>query len=186
MSKINTDAVEPSTGTSLVLGASGDTISIPAVATITNAGTSSGFGKEVQAVTTQDYGGGIEVDGVTTYATMGSDFAVSITPTGTSSKILILASSGRAKLDGNTSYAGEIKIYRQIASGGYSSINTSPVVHINGADGKFRPWSFQYLDSPNTTSQVDYQLYMRASGNAVISFASDTHYRSITVVEIGG
>ena len=44
MSKINTDAVEPSTGTSLVLGASGDTISIPAGATIANSGTATGFG----------------------------------------------------------------------------------------------------------------------------------------------
>ena len=44
MSKSNTDAVEPSTGTSLVLGASGDTISIPAGATIANSGTATGFG----------------------------------------------------------------------------------------------------------------------------------------------
>ena len=44
MSKINTDAVEPSTGTSLVLGASGDTVSIPAGATIANSGTATGFG----------------------------------------------------------------------------------------------------------------------------------------------
>ena len=43
MSKINTDAVEPSTGTSLTLGASGDTISIPAGATIANSGTATGF-----------------------------------------------------------------------------------------------------------------------------------------------
>ena len=44
MSKINTDTVEPSTGTSLTLGASGDTISIPAGATIANSGTATGFG----------------------------------------------------------------------------------------------------------------------------------------------
>jgi hypothetical protein len=46
MSKINTDAVEPSTGTSLTLGASGDTISIPAGATIANSGTATGFGSD--------------------------------------------------------------------------------------------------------------------------------------------
>ena len=34
MSKINTDAVEPSTGTTLTLGASGDTVDIPSGATI--------------------------------------------------------------------------------------------------------------------------------------------------------
>ena len=44
MSKITVDAVEPSTGTSLTLGASGDTITVPSGATITNSGTASGFG----------------------------------------------------------------------------------------------------------------------------------------------
>ena len=44
MSKITVDAVEPSTGTSLTLGASGDTITVPSGVTISNAGTASGFG----------------------------------------------------------------------------------------------------------------------------------------------
>ncbi|MCP4800383.1 MAG: hypothetical protein GY893_10595 [bacterium] len=50
MSKITVDTVEPATGTSLTLGASGDTITVPAGATLTNSGTftnsgtASGFG----------------------------------------------------------------------------------------------------------------------------------------------
>ena len=44
MSKIEVDAVEPQSGTSLTLGASGDTITIPAGATISNSGTAAGFG----------------------------------------------------------------------------------------------------------------------------------------------
>lgn len=46
MSKITVDAVEPSTGTSLTLGASGDTITIPSGATIANSGTATGFGSD--------------------------------------------------------------------------------------------------------------------------------------------
>ena len=43
MSTVETNLVQPSTGTTLTLGASGDTISIPSGATITNSGTATGF-----------------------------------------------------------------------------------------------------------------------------------------------
>ncbi len=53
MSKLEVDAVEPQSGTSLTLGASGDTITIPAGATLANNGTATGFGSIAwQAVTT--------------------------------------------------------------------------------------------------------------------------------------
>ena len=44
MSTLEANLVQPSTGTDLTLGASGDTITIPSGATITNSGTASGFG----------------------------------------------------------------------------------------------------------------------------------------------
>ena len=43
MSTLETNLVQPSTGTTLTLGASGDTITIPSGATITNSGTATGF-----------------------------------------------------------------------------------------------------------------------------------------------
>ena len=44
MSKLEVDAVEPQSGTALTLGASGDTITIPSGAIISNQGTATGFG----------------------------------------------------------------------------------------------------------------------------------------------
>jgi hypothetical protein len=44
MSKIEVNAVEPQCGTTLTLGASGDTVTIPSGATISNLGTAAGFG----------------------------------------------------------------------------------------------------------------------------------------------
>ena len=44
MSTLETNLIQPSTGTSLTIGASGDTITIPSGATITNSGTATGFG----------------------------------------------------------------------------------------------------------------------------------------------
>ena len=44
MSTLNVDKVDPSTGTALELGTSGDTINIPSGVTIANSGTATGFG----------------------------------------------------------------------------------------------------------------------------------------------
>ncbi len=44
MSLLNVNKVDPATGTGLELGSSGDTITIPSGATITNNGTQTGFG----------------------------------------------------------------------------------------------------------------------------------------------
>jgi hypothetical protein len=66
MSKIEVNAVEPQCGTNLTLGASGDTIIIPAGATISNAGTAAGFGStgEVSWDTTKKTTGFTAVSGV--------------------------------------------------------------------------------------------------------------------------
>ena len=44
MSLLNVNQVDPSTGTTLTLGTSGDTISIPSGVTLANSGTATGFG----------------------------------------------------------------------------------------------------------------------------------------------
>ena len=45
MSKLETNQVDPSTGTTLTLGTSGDTIAIPSGVTIANSGTATGLGE---------------------------------------------------------------------------------------------------------------------------------------------
>jgi hypothetical protein len=49
MSTLETNLIQPSTGTTLTVGASGDTITIPSGATITNSGTATGFGANTPA-----------------------------------------------------------------------------------------------------------------------------------------
>ena len=60
MSKIETNQVDPSTGSTLTLGTSGDTIAIPSGVTIANSGTATGFGGAntpyFQAVQSTDVG----------------------------------------------------------------------------------------------------------------------------------
>ena len=49
MSKLETNQVDPATGTTLTLGTSGDTITIPSGVTIANSGTATGFGGITEA-----------------------------------------------------------------------------------------------------------------------------------------
>ena len=71
----------------ITIGASGDTISIPSGATIANSGTATGFGKVLQVVQ------GTFATQSSTTSTSASDtcLSVAITPSATSSKILIMA-----------------------------------------------------------------------------------------------
>jgi len=66
MSKIEVNAIEPQCGTTLTLGASGDTVTIPSGATISNLGTAAGFGStgEVSWDTTKKTTGFTAVSGV--------------------------------------------------------------------------------------------------------------------------
>ena len=49
MATLFVDKVDPQSGTSLEIGSSGDTITIPSGATITNSGTATGFGGLTEA-----------------------------------------------------------------------------------------------------------------------------------------
>ena len=66
MSKIEVNAIEPQCGTTLTLGASGDTVTIPSGATISNLGTAAGFGStgEVSWDTTKKTTGFTATSGV--------------------------------------------------------------------------------------------------------------------------
>ena len=92
MSTLSTNAIIPVTGTTVTLGESGDTITIPSGATITNSGTATGFGggkllNFVHTVKTDTF------SLATTYTwTDVTGLSVTITPSATSSKILVNAS----------------------------------------------------------------------------------------------
>ena len=105
MSEIKVNKVSPATGTDVTLGDSGDTFTVPSGATITNSGTASGFG-----------GGGllqikqtVKTTVVASYSTEAfADIAgmtVDITPTLSTSKILVLWSLQRRLLDNRWSWA---------------------------------------------------------------------------------
>ncbi len=148
-----------------------------------------GGGKVLQYQIKQGYSGQIVVDNNTTYTSAGTSWNISITPAATSSKIIVIWGS-LINPKGSSSYQGRLKIYRQIDGGGYSDIDgqadSVPQMTITASDDEIIPVNTIYVDTThNTTSQIDYQIYMSTSNNMVCEFADTTSYRYISAMEIG-
>lgn len=111
---------------------------------------------------------------------------VSITPSATSSKIYLSCNLGGCRMATNTYMS--LWIYRQIGSGGYSSLQKieNGFGYINGSSWQTLTKSQFYLDSPNTTSQVDYKIYFayNGSGTNVKINVDAQEYSTITAMEV--
>jgi hypothetical protein len=165
MSKLETNQVDPATGTTLTLGTSGDTIAIPSGVTIANSGTQTGFGKILQVLTANDntqYAG--SADGVEY-----TQLELTMTPATTSSKILVSLNLGLLGADSAADLGVIIK--RTIGSGSATSLQVGstsatctfvPAMSYIGAGtsayGAFNA-SHTLIDAPNTTSACKYEVF---------------------------
>ena len=162
MSEIKVNKISPATSTDITLGDSGDTFTVPSGATIVNSGTATGFGgggKIGQVVTVQN----IDVESqasstCSTYYTI-ADLTCSITPTATDSKILVLSSLAVGVASTHIHY----KLMRDSTdiSVGTSAGSRESVTwnyHREDAASAYMcpPRTWTWLDSPSTTSAVDY------------------------------
>jgi hypothetical protein len=164
--------INESSGT-ITVGASGDTISIPSGATITNSGTATGFGggKIGQVVQT------VKTDNFSTSSGSYTDItgmSVSITPSSTSSKILIKTC---ISWGGGQNVYGFGKIVRgstDIFMGGATGNRTSatfPMEHLSHETAQYNCFvaSSEFLDSPSTNSSTIYKIQVRGtSGGATL------------------
>jgi hypothetical protein len=256
MSKIEVNAIEPQSGTTLTVGASGDTVTVPSGVTfdasnatttlpsnvVTTTGTQTLTNKTIDASQLTDStislaklsatgtkdattflrgdnsfaeaGGGkvlqvvqtVKTDTYTSTATSMTDItgmSVSITPSATGSKILILVDAKISNDTGNSQHVhlrrnASDEIYRGDASGNKTRASSSAYVHATiAATGYYGviPISLTYLDSPNTTSATTYKL-SHTSGE-VLQFCLNQSFEdddiasrvrtasSITAIEIG-
>jgi hypothetical protein len=193
MSTLETNLIQPATGTTLTLGASGDTVDVPSGATLDVTGaTVSGLsaGKVLQVVSA------IKTDTQSLNATTWTDITgltVDITPSATSSKILVLAhittSSGN---HGHTRCVrGSTVIGAGVASGSRGAV--SGYANSNGNSANVQ--AFAYLDSPSTTSATTYhfelesdngaQSYINRTPNDTDAIYGSRGSSTITVMEIG-
>jgi hypothetical protein len=157
MSTVETNLVQPSTGTTLTLGASGDTVDVPSGATLDVTGaTVSGLsaGKVLQVVTLQ-YNTVETMAAGASWQNTGLELA--ITPSATSSKVLCLFMANLGVSD--YGFANIVRDSTDLNQGTPAGSNRITATTGTGS-GAHVPWSgtISLLDSPSTTSATTYRL----------------------------
>ena len=192
-SELKTNKISPATGTALQIGDSGDTITIPSGATI------SGFGKVLQVVnaTKSDTSSTSSTSAVTT------GLEASITPSATSSKVLVLISFAfSADADVNTVFQlnrDSTAIHLGDANGSMKRSSAGAIYQRQNTQDVYNS-SLNCLDSPSSTSSITYKLmffrgrssstgqtiYMNRSTGDVNNDSHQRSISSITLMEIAG
>jgi hypothetical protein len=188
-STISTDKLIPQSGTALQIGESGDTISLGSGAT------ASGFGGgKILQVPTPVHKTSSFTTSSTSYVDV-TDVTLDITPTATSSRIMIFLN---LRLSPSTSYPIFAQFLRDstvIGSGTGSSNEDCFASAMSWSDGSRggHTSNFVWLDSPSSTSALTYKLQVRMYGaeagyvgraSAVHIYAGDFS-TSLTLMEIG-
>ena len=123
----------------------------------------------------------------TSYVTAGNTLAVNITPISTSSKILVLVSTigGHSSGGGKTAY---FTIFRGSTDLGSTAGNGNGLSQNYGGSSDVRTsMNMNVLDSPSTTSQITYQVYIKDDGSSgQVDINWNSSKGTITAMEIGG
>ena len=192
-SELKTNLITPASSTTVTIGESGDTISLGSGAT------ASGFGggKVLQCLQA------INLDDTSTTSSTFIDvpsLTVTITPSATSSKILVSTSMNVGQISSTS--GGAIRFVRGSTAIGIGNADGSRTQATWGSKQFYSNVSeneinvhFQFLDSPSTISPTTFKIQYRAVGSTFYTgrSASDTndsnHHRTptgqITVMEIG-
>ena len=165
----------------ITIGASGDTISIPSGATITNSGTANNFGggKVLQVV----QGSTSTQVAVTAGNSADTGLTAAITPSATSSKILVICTHGLFTKTAATTYCS-LSLLR--SSTGIYTIGNA---FYSTSDGELRlpTVGISYLDSPSSTSSVTYKTAIVCPGGSSGTIYSQYQNQPsvIQLIEIG-
>jgi hypothetical protein len=112
-----------------------------------------------------------------------SGLSTSITPTSASSKIVVILGCsicGDVDGDGSTS-TGYVRIQRDSST----LKESGQVLAARGGQTRFGAIDFNFVDTPNTTSQITYHFDVRKSGGPNIAINSTT-FAHMTLLEIAG
>jgi hypothetical protein len=109
-----------------------------------------------------------------------TNLTATITPSATSSKILILVNSPAGK--DSTVFSG---IYTALFRGTVAGTNLAGSLLYNGGNNLYTMCTYSFLDSPNTTSATAYTLGIRSNSASTAVYANaDNNRSSIILMEI--
>ena len=115
----------------------------------------------------------------TSYVTASNTLSVTITPSATANKVLVIY-SGEYNSDGSA--VNIVTLYRGATNLEVSSDSGFRAANVTESAGI----SIVHLDSPNTTSAVTYQIYFRGNSGTTVRLSNNNRPASITAMEIKG
>jgi len=182
MATLFVDKLDPQSGTSLEIGTSGDTITVPSGATFNVAGTLQEGGS---ALVTGKVLQVVEGTHATALATTSASYVttnldVDITPSATSSKILVICTFNGQQ--SGSDYAAKFTLYRDstdLSSGSEFGITRANVANI------FTSIAMTVLDSPSSTSAITYAAYIKNGGSGTSTSCTGNSPGRIIAMEIG-
>ena len=122
----------------------------------------------------------------TSFVTASNTLSVNITPSATSSKVFVVVNT--TAYNNNSGVSMALTIYRDssdLGNGVYGMINSYDT-NTSGQRTIGQPTSMSVLDSPSSTSQLTYQVYVRTDSSGEIYFNYADIKASITAFEIAG
>ena len=119
---------------------------------------------------------------VTTSGFVDTTLNATITPAATSSKILLMMVGSSWDDAAADSRGLETKLYKSVGGAADAAIDASLTKTHNagGIQGK-NPYSLVYVDSPSTTSAIEYSIYVKAIGSTVYYFEDAMTYQLVAM-----
>ena len=137
-------------------------------------------GKVLQCITSTD--DTVRNTNSTSFVTSSNTLSVNITPSSSSNKIFAIASTV-LRMDNHGSQ-GYITIYRASTNLGTAAGLGNTYSDSGGA--LWTPSAISVLDSPSSTSQLNYQVYFRTGNASILARLNQDSRGTITVMEIAG
>ena len=125
--------------------------------------------------------------GVTTTSNsfVATGHSVTITPSSTSSKILLQIQGGGTYLPESNTMA-QVTIYRNSTNIGDSDKGLESHYTVGSTGFTVAPHAMGVLDSPSTTSAITYQAYMKTDGGTFQYQSNDRGNISFIAMEVAG
>ena len=178
---LKVDTIQDTAGNNIInenantvtIGKAGDTVNV--VGTLQNNSSALVTGKILQVISADTD----SATSTTSTSYVATALNVNITPSATSSKILVMATS---IIDSEgTGVVPRVTLYRDT-----TELQNGLALNYSSAGRVITPVTLMKLDSPSSTSQLNYKVYLKGSDGNTVSFNSDSGMRGqIVAIEVG-